>query len=236
MDEDAKTSNKATFKVHTPDASYLKSNEIKIVGGGAVQIGKLVTNLAKTDPNDVQANAANQIGLLLGYHEIVQAQSRRSFDWALIGVGTGLAFFAVAAGFTIWTGKAVEAIIPVVAGAVIQVMAGVGFYLYNKTSSQMGEFHSRLERLQLYLLANNICQSLQSEQRDKSRADLIREMIMAAQHSQPAEAVQKASSRSARSPQQQTDQIAAAESPRAKTPGRPEARPVAQTSGLDGPV
>jgi hypothetical protein len=115
----------------------------------------------------------------------VQAQSRRSFDWALIGAGTGLAFFIVAAGFTIWTEKAVEAIIPAVAGAVVEVIAGVVFYLYGKATSQMGEFHSRLERLQLYLLANSICASLQGEQRDKSRTDLIHEIATVA-HRPPA--------------------------------------------------
>jgi hypothetical protein len=125
-------------------------------------------------PGDVQATAANQIGLLLGYHQIVQAQSRRSFDWALIGAGTGLLFFIVAAGFTIWTGKAAEALIPAISGAVVEVVAGIVFYLYGKTASQMGEFHSRLERLQLYLLANSICESLQGEERDKVRSDLIR--------------------------------------------------------------
>jgi hypothetical protein len=138
-------------------------------------IANLVKNVASARPDDVQAVAANQIGLLLGYHQIVQAQSRRSFDWALIGAGTGLAFFIVAAGFTIWTGKAVEAIIPAVAGAVVEVIAGVVFFLYGKTTSQMGEFHSRLERLQLYLVANSMCESL-SEQRETTRSELIREI------------------------------------------------------------
>jgi hypothetical protein len=92
------------------------------IGRGSVTIlpeviENVVQNVANASPDDVQAVAANQIGLLLGYHQIVQAQSRRSFDWALIGAGTGLAFFIVAAGFTIWTGRAVEAIIPAVAGA-----------------------------------------------------------------------------------------------------------------------
>jgi hypothetical protein len=131
---------------------------------------------AKANPGDVQANAANQLGLLLGYHQIVQAQSRRSFNWALIGAGTGLAFFIVAAGFTIWTGKAVEAIIPAISGAIVEVVAGILFYLYSKTTAQMREFHSRLERLQLYLLANSICESLQGDEHDKTRSELIREI------------------------------------------------------------
>jgi hypothetical protein len=139
-----------------------------------------IENVAKADPANVQAIAANQIGLLLNYHEIVQAQSRRSFNWALIGAGVGLAFFLIAAGFTIWTGKTVEAIIPVISGAVVEIVASIVFYLYGKTASQMGEFHGRLERLQLYLVANSMCESLQGEKRDETRSDLIREIAMVA--------------------------------------------------------
>lgn len=73
-----------------------------ITGGGDI-IGRdiitIIDNVAKASPNDVQAIAANQIGLLLTYHEIVLAQSRRSFAWALIGAGMGLAFFMAAAGY-----------------------------------------------------------------------------------------------------------------------------------------
>jgi hypothetical protein len=154
-------------------------------------IYNVIGKVADAKPDDVQAAAANQIELLVVYHQIVQAQSRRSFNWALVGAGTGLVFFIVASGFTIWTGRAVEAIIPAVAGAVVEVIAGVVFYLYGKTTTQMGEFHRRLERLQLYLLANSICGSLQGDQRDKSRVDLIREISTVAQRAPAPEAMQK---------------------------------------------
>jgi len=61
----------------------------------------IIQQLSGTKTNDVQSIAASQISLLVGYHEIVLAQSRRSFAWALIGAGTGLAFFIIAAGFAL---------------------------------------------------------------------------------------------------------------------------------------
>jgi Na+/proline symporter len=91
----------------------------------------------------------------------VLAQSRRSFAWALTGAVAALAFFIAAAGYTLWTGEARAAVIPVVSGAVVEVVAGIVFFLYGKTTSQMGDFYGRLERLQRYLLANSICESLQ---------------------------------------------------------------------------
>jgi hypothetical protein len=55
-------------------------------------------------------------------------------------------------------------------------MAGVVFYLYGKTTSQLGDFHGRLEALQRYLLANSICESLQGEGKEAARTELIREI------------------------------------------------------------
>jgi hypothetical protein len=55
-------------------------------------IDRQITNLSRTKPDDVQAVAASQIGILVGYHQVVLAQSRQSFAWALAGAGAGLAF------------------------------------------------------------------------------------------------------------------------------------------------
>jgi hypothetical protein len=169
-----------------PDSSGVdivgRSSGVDIVGRDKTyglspgDVARLVQTVAQAAPDNVQAVAASQLGLLLTYHQIVLAQSRRSFAWALTGAVAGLAFFIAAAGYTLWTGEARAAVIPVVSGAVVEVVAGIVFFLYGKTTSQMGDFYGRLERLQRYLLANSICESLQGEERDKTRSDLIREI------------------------------------------------------------
>ena len=70
----------------------------------------------------------------------------------------------------------VIAIVPLIAGAVVEVVSGVVFYLYGQTSAQLSAFHSRLEVLQRYLLANSICEGLSEAERDKARAALIGEI------------------------------------------------------------
>jgi hypothetical protein len=72
--------------------------------------------------------------------------------------------------------------IPAISGAVVEAVAGIVFSLYGKTALQMGEFHSRLERLQRYLLANSICERLEQPERDKTRSDLIRQIAAVAEH------------------------------------------------------
>jgi hypothetical protein len=104
------------------------------------------------------------------------AQSRRSFLWALVGSGIGLFFFIAAAAFALTNGNTLTTVISLLSGAVVEVVAGIVFVLYGKTTSQVSRFHTSLEVLQRYLLANSLCESLDGEERNKARIALIQEI------------------------------------------------------------
>jgi hypothetical protein len=53
-------------------------------------------------------------------------------------------------------------------------VASIVFWLYARTASQLSIFHNRLDALQRYLLANSICKGLDGENKNKARAELIR--------------------------------------------------------------
>jgi hypothetical protein len=146
---------------------------------GSLFIGDAITRLSKANIKDVQEIAASQLELLAGYHEIALAQSRRSFFWALIGSGIGLVFFVCAVAAVLWSGQAVPAIVALLSGAVVEVVSGIVFFLYGRTTSQLSKFHSRLEVLQRYLLANSLCEALDDDNRNKSRVALIQEIARA---------------------------------------------------------
>jgi Cyanobacterial TRADD-N associated 2-Transmembrane domain len=156
----------------------------KVVGDSrvvGVEIGNLIlrdsiNRLGAADPANVQQIAASQLELLAGYHQIALAQSRRSFFWAIIGAGVGLLFFLSAVAFALLTSATANALIPLLSGAIVEVVAGVVFFLYGRTTDQLSRFHSRLETLQRYLLANSICESLEGEDRAKARVSLIQEI------------------------------------------------------------
>jgi hypothetical protein len=135
-----------------------------------------IDRIRTADPSNVQQIAASQLELLAGYHEMVLAQSRRSFFWALVGSGVGLAFFVGAVGFSLATRMTLSAIVPLLSGAIVEVVAGLVFVLYGRTASQLSSFYSRLEVLQRYLLANSICDALDGEERNKARAALVQEI------------------------------------------------------------
>ncbi|MGI5238829.1 TRADD-N-associated membrane domain-containing protein [Dactylosporangium sp. CA-139066] len=65
-------------------------------------------------------------------------------------------------------------VVSTVGGAVVEVVAGLNFWLYSRTSAQLNSFHIRLERMQKYLLANSVCANISTDQRDMIMADLVR--------------------------------------------------------------
>jgi uncharacterized protein YjbI with pentapeptide repeats len=135
-----------------------------------------IARLGIADTKNVQQIAASQLELLTAYHQAALGQSNRSFYWALIGSGIGLLLFIFAVGIALLTGpstSSLASIVPLIAGAVVNVVSGIVFVLYGKTSTQLSAFHSRLEELQRYLLANSICESLTERERDKARGALI---------------------------------------------------------------
>src|SRR5262249_30682318 len=151
----------------------------RIVGRDIVynyDISSLIKQIGTVDPANVQQNAASQLELLARYHEIALAQSRRSFFWAVVGSGIGLIFFVAAGGLALGTGIRLAAVVPLLSGAVVEVVAGIVFVLYGKTTAQLSSFHSRLEVLQRYLLANSLCEALEGDERNKARAALIQEI------------------------------------------------------------
>jgi hypothetical protein len=110
--------------------------------------------------------------MLAGDRQIALVQSRRIFFWALVASGVGLIFFVAGLVHTFPTETAF------LSGAIVEIVAGIIFVLYGKATAQLNSFHSRLEDLQRYLLANSLCESLDGDERNKARATLIQEMAV----------------------------------------------------------
>ena len=135
--------------------------------------------LKLSDPADVQGNVASQIKLLDSYYGSVLAQANRSF-WAALAVATvGVLFFlyGVISLLNSNGGSQAAGLVSVVSGAVVQVIAGLNFYMYNRTSNQLLVYHSRLYSLQHFMLANNFSEGLPDHDRAASRSLVIKALI-----------------------------------------------------------
>ena len=135
-----------------------------------------IAHLSTVNPENFQEVAASQIAYLQTFYDLVLGQAKRSFRWALIASAIGLLFFLAAISFLLLSGNRDIAAVSVISGALIQVIAGLNFFLYGRTSSQLSVFHSRLEITQRFLLANSLCEGLDDDRKGEARASLINKL------------------------------------------------------------
>ncbi|MFI5840349.1 hypothetical protein ACIA8K_11650 [Catenuloplanes sp. NPDC051500] len=136
--------------------------------------GAAIDEVARTDPKNIQEVAAAQFSLSNAYYENVLLQAKRSFGAAVIAASLGTFFFFAAVAIVVAQAQFQAAVVSVISGSVVQVIAGLNFWLYSRTSSQLNAFHARLERMQKYLLANSVCANLSDEARDSAMSDLVK--------------------------------------------------------------
>jgi hypothetical protein len=135
---------------------------------------KTIDNLATSKPGDVQRIAASQLEMLAPFYSTALEQARTSFRWALRGAVAGILFFMAAIAVLLATAESDAAIVSAIAGAVVEVVAGINFILYGKATTQLSGFHARLEQTQRFLLANSICESITDE---SAQTDARRSLI-----------------------------------------------------------
>lgn len=138
-----------------------------------------IEQIAKAKPENIQEVAASQLAIITSFNESVLRQAQQSFILALSAAAIGLIFFIAAVGFLLVSGTQTIATVSIISGALVEVISAVNFYLYGKASSQFSIFHNRLDRIQYFLLANSICESLVDNLKQETRAEIVR-MIMSA--------------------------------------------------------
>jgi hypothetical protein len=151
----------------------------RYTSGSVINIGVLssLENIANADPGDIQKIAASQIKLLIAYYDSVLDQAKKSFRWALGASIIGIVFFFAAVVIFMVTNIQGIATISVISGAIVEVIAGLNFYLYGKTTSQLADFHQRLDQTQRFLLANSICEALKGDIQQETRSKLVLSII-----------------------------------------------------------
>ncbi len=140
--------------------------------GARVRAG--VERLSEVKPGEIAKVGAGVFDLTFGYYDSVLNQAKQSFRWALVAAGVGLAFFIGAVLFLLFDQSRDIATVTVIAGTLVEVISGINFVLYGKTTAQLAHFHEPLDRMQRLLLANAISETLAEEAKDKTRSQLVR--------------------------------------------------------------
>jgi hypothetical protein len=139
-----------------------------------------VQSVAKANPDNIQEVAASQLSIINSYYQSGLEQSQRSFQWSLIWGSIGLVFFIAAVTFLLIRQPTEVAFASGIGGAIVEVIAGTYLYLYKHASDQLAAFRTSLETTQRLLLANSMCEMLEGEIKQKTRADLISLMVQSA--------------------------------------------------------
>ncbi len=167
-------------EVNVKGSSEIKMNRVSSnIVSNAKSTNDIITNIFNIADNlllrhtgDIEGIAASQIQLLTSYYSLVLSQAQRSFTWALIWAFLGVSSFIVAGIFLLINHLTDIAYISAIGGTLIEVISGINFYLYNKSSSQLAEFHTRLDSTQRILLANTICEKIEGDLKQQTRSQL----------------------------------------------------------------
>ena len=126
--------------------------------------------LATAEVSDTNGIAALLLKMSLRYYADVLRQAQQSFFLALGAAAVGIAFFLYAAWSSMHGGPAK---IGIITGALIEAISAIGFYLYGRAARQFGSFHICLERMNRFLIANSVCESMEPQNRDEARRALV---------------------------------------------------------------
>lgn len=137
-----------------------------------------IERLSNAAESDVKEIAVTQLELLSQYYELSLSQAGRSFRVALIASGVGLVFFlGIITYLLIGTVSTEVTTAGIFGGALSSFISGVNFFLYGKTLNQLNIFQSKLESTQRFLLANSLCENLENNLKQKTRARLIGKLV-----------------------------------------------------------
>ena len=138
------------------------------------ELEKTCQQLGATPVGETQQIASVFLKASIPFYEDIRKQARASFQSALFAALVGIVFFIYALYAAMHSGSS-SVKVSVIAGALIQVIAGINFYLYANVSKQFFAFHTCLERIDRFMIANSLCENLcSSAKKDQMRSELVR--------------------------------------------------------------
>ncbi|MFN3588217.1 MAG: TRADD-N-associated membrane domain-containing protein [Spirosomataceae bacterium] len=127
---------------------------------------------------DVLALMVKNVAELREYYVINKQQSRNAFSAALfISI---LGFLLFASGVIIaYIDKQQNNIIPysTVSGTIVELIAGLFFWIYSKATKQINIFHTSLQKTEKFLTAIQLVDKVSSEKKDDIYKEIISKII-----------------------------------------------------------
>lgn len=170
---------------------------VTLVGGIVGYISNTITNLfnnkesknIKQETEDILKDVQNQpdydIFKLLyknvrestEYYIISKRQANKSFTLAIISCFLGVIIYI--GGFLIvaFLDKNIT-ILTTIAGTIVELIAGLSFWMYNKCLKQLNEYHKRLSSTEKYLTSIQLADKMESDRREDMYGWIIEKVML----------------------------------------------------------
>lgn len=176
--------------VITATLAYKSKNKIDIFAmkNESEEISKAVKNIQfvyniekeKTESRDVDKNVINMmtdnVSELREYYVISKQQARKSFSAALFICFFGIIIYLLGIICHMIFNKDIS-IISIVGGTVVEVIAGLFFWLYREATKQLGVYHQRLGSTEKYLTVIQIIKEMPEDKRVEAYNGLISSIL-----------------------------------------------------------
>jgi len=131
------------------------------------------------------------VASLESYVAQTRLQAEQSFRWSKIVAAIGFVIIAIGVAIAIYTSvrgtiRIEAAYLASLSGVIVEFVAGVFFFLYNRTLQQINLFHRRLadsQQLSISLMANSLIGD--DTRRDEARAELAQVLARSVVEAKP---------------------------------------------------
>lgn len=159
--------------------SYLHESEVR------EYLSKEISQEVKTENNKENLNSQRDIQALMlknydearEYFQISKSQSRWSFLLSAIACISGIIILGITVYSVIILKQTDIAVVGVISGAIVELIAGTIFWLHNKSALQLNHYYDALHENEKVLLAINLTNTLSLEERESMCKEIIRTQI-----------------------------------------------------------
>lgn len=135
-------------------------------------------NLEKNkDSKDIIALMLKNNDELTEYFQISKKQSHWSFILSALACISGIIILGITVYSVIILKQTDIAVIGVISGAIVELIAGTIFWLHNKSALQLNHYYDALHENEKVLLAINLINTLSTEERENMCKEIIRTQI-----------------------------------------------------------
>ncbi len=114
---------------------------------------------------------------LTEYFQISKSQSRWSFWLSTLACISGIIILGITVYSVIILKQTDIAVVGVISGAIVELIAGTIFWLHNKSALQLNHYYDALHENEKVLLAINLTNTLTPEERESMCKEIIRTQI-----------------------------------------------------------